>query len=201
MQLGRESGATRGSFFARYNGSNWETQKQIPNAYSAVGPALCSFGGKLVAAWKDVFDQNLYFATYSGSKWSAQSQIAGVGSSVGPSLATYGGKLYAVWKGEGSDQGLYYAYYDGTRWSGQTPGSTQTQIPGNVGNVGDTFHQIPGRLTTISSSGEGPAWGLNSAGEIFQLLRDFSGFTQVAGKLDSITVGGSGDGFVWGLAA
>jgi hypothetical protein len=136
-------------FFAKYNGSNWETQKQIPNVYSAVGPALCSFGGKLVAAWKNVFDQKLYFATYDGSNWSTKLQIAGVGSSVGPSLANFGGKLYAVWKGEGNDESLWYAYYDGTKWSGQTPGQTQTQIPDVGSGVGASLAGVGDKLYAV----------------------------------------------------
>jgi hypothetical protein len=136
-------------FFAKFNGSNWETQKQIPNVYSAIGPALCSFGGKLIAAWKNVFDQNLYFATYDGSNWSAKLQIVGVGSSVGPSLANFGGKLYAVWKGESSDQGLYYASYDGTKWAGQTPGSSQTQIPGVGSSVGASLAGVDDKLYAV----------------------------------------------------
>jgi hypothetical protein len=62
-------------FFAKYDGALWEAQKQIPNAYSDAGPALCSFGGgTLVAAWKNVFDKYLYFASYDGS-WTPQSRI------------------------------------------------------------------------------------------------------------------------------
>jgi hypothetical protein len=135
-------------FFAKYNGSNWENQKQIPNAYSDVGPALCSFNStQLIAAWKN-FDQNLYFAVYDGS-WHAPSQIAGVASSVGPSLATYGGKLYAVWKGEGSDESLWYAYYDGTKWSGQKPGTSQTQIPSVGSSMGAAIAEFNGKLYAV----------------------------------------------------
>jgi hypothetical protein len=115
-----------------------------------VGPALCSFSStQLIAAWKN-FDQKLYFAIYDGSNWTAPSQIAGVASSVGPSLATYGGKLYAVWKGEGSDESLWYAYYDGKKWSGQTPGSSQTQIPGIGSSMGAAIAEFnDGKLYAI----------------------------------------------------
>jgi hypothetical protein len=103
---------------------------KAPNAYSDVGPALCSFSStQLIAAWKNI-DQSLYFAIYNGTKWTAPSQIAGVGSSVGPSLAFYGGKLY----------------YDGTKWSGQTPGTTQTQISGVGSSVGAAIAEVGGNL-------------------------------------------------------
>jgi hypothetical protein len=55
-------------FFAQLNGSSWGPQAQIPNVYSDVGPALCTQGGNLIAAWKNAFDQNLYYATYNGSE-------------------------------------------------------------------------------------------------------------------------------------
>ena len=136
-------------FYAKYNGSNWENQKQIPNVYSDEGPALCSLGTKLIAAWKNIFDQNLYFAAYDGTNWSAQSPIAGVASSVGPSLAIYGSKLYAVWRGEGTDQSLWYAQYDGHAWSGQTQGSSQTQIPGVGSSVGASLASVGNKLYAV----------------------------------------------------
>jgi hypothetical protein len=47
-------------FVAKFGSSNWEAQHQIPNAYSDVGPALCSFSStQLIAAWKNVFDSSL----------------------------------------------------------------------------------------------------------------------------------------------
>jgi hypothetical protein len=135
-------------FLAKYDGSNWNASGQIPNAYSDVGPALCTFAtesvpAKLLAVWKNVFDQNLYFATYDGSNWSQQSQIAGVASSVGPSLATFAGKMYAVWKGEGADQRLWFASYDGTNWSGQS------QIPGVGSSVGASLAGAYNKLYAV----------------------------------------------------
>jgi hypothetical protein len=144
-------------FFARFDGSKsvWETQIQIPNAYSDVGPALCAFSNtQLVASWKSI-DQSLWYATYSGSKWTAPSEIPGVASSVGPSLASFGGKVYAAWKGEGSDEGLYYAFYDGTKWSGQSPGSNQTQIPGVGSSVGPSLAAVVGGNLYAVWKGEG----------------------------------------------
>jgi len=111
--------------------------------YSDTGPALCSLGGKLVAAWKNVFDQNLYFATFDGTKWSAQAQIGGVASSVGPSLATYNGKLYAIWKGEGSDQRLWFATYNGTNWSGQNQASNGgTSVGASLAVVSNKLYAV-----------------------------------------------------------
>jgi hypothetical protein len=138
-------------FFAKYEGSNWQALKPIPNVYSHVGPALCGFGPNLIAAWKNVFDQNLYFATYDGRHWSAPLPIPGVASSVGPSLATYGQnqKLYAVWKGEGADQSLWYAMYDGHKWSGQTAGSSQTQIPGVGSSKGASLATVGSKLYAV----------------------------------------------------
>jgi hypothetical protein len=136
-------------FVAKFNGSSWEAQQQIPDAYSDEGPALCALGTQLIAAWKNVFDSSLYFASYNGTTWTAPSQISGVGSSVGPSLAIYGGKLYAIWKGEGSDQSLWYASYDGTKWSGQTPGSSQTQIPGVGSSVGASLASVGNNLYAV----------------------------------------------------
>jgi hypothetical protein len=117
-------------FFASFNGGEWVNQRQIPNAYSDTGPALCQVptSSQLLAVWKG-FDQNLYYAIYSGTQWTTPSQIPGVGSSVGPSLAAYGDTVYAVWKGAGSDE-LWYASFDGSTWSGQT------QIPGVASSVG-----------------------------------------------------------------
>lgn len=131
-------------FFAKFNGSTWENQKQIPNAYSDVGAALCAFSStQLVAAWKSI-DQSLWYATYNGSTWSTPSQIPGVHSSVGPSLASLGGKVYAAWRGEDGDETLWYATYNGTTWSGQT------QIPnGSSGVVGSS---VGPSLATVGSN-------------------------------------------------
>jgi hypothetical protein len=133
-------------YVSKYNGSAWESQIQIPNAYSDTGPALCQLGGtgtKRIAAWKNVFDQTLYYATYDGTHWSAPSQISGVGSSVGPSLANFGGKIYAAWKGAGSDQGLYYATYDGSSWS------TQNSISGVASSVGPSLAGVGDKLYAV----------------------------------------------------
>ena len=101
-------------FFAKLNGAAWGPQAQIPgNVYSDGGPALAAFGGKLIAAWKSVFDQSLHYSSYNGTTWSAPAQIPGVASSVGPALAVFGSKLYAAWKGENADQGIWYASYNG----------------------------------------------------------------------------------------
>jgi hypothetical protein len=130
-------------FYAKYDGTNWENQKQIPNVYSDEGPALCSLGTNLIAAWKNIFDQKLYFASYDGTNWSAQSPIAGAASSVGPSLALYDSKLYAVWKGGGTDQSLWYAHYDGHTWSGQT------QIPGVGSSMGASLASVGQKLYAV----------------------------------------------------
>jgi hypothetical protein len=127
-------------FFAKFNGSAWENQVQIPNAYSDVGPALCAFSStRLIAAWKSV-DQSLRYASYNGTTWSSPAIIPGVGSSVGPSLALLGNKLYAAWKGEDTDQGLYYAFFDGTNWS------AQTKITNVASSVGPSLATFGGKL-------------------------------------------------------
>ncbi len=130
-------------FFAKFNGSNWENQLQIPNAYSDVGPALCSFGSnQMVAAWKSI-DQSLWYATYNGTKWTAPTEISGVASSVGPSLANLGGKVYAAWKGEGGDQSLWYSHYDGTTWQ------PQKQISGVASSVGPSLAVVGTNLYAV----------------------------------------------------
>jgi hypothetical protein len=129
-------------FFAKFSGSQWDNQQQIPHAYSDVGPALCAFSGKLVAARKN-FDQTMFFATYDGSKWSEPSQISGTGTSVGPSLASFNGKLYAIWKGESGDQGLWYASYNGTSWS------AQASIPNVASSVGASLAAVGNKLYAV----------------------------------------------------
>jgi hypothetical protein len=136
-------------FFAKFNGTTWENQIQILNAYSDVGPALCALSStQLVAAWKSI-DQSLYYAVYNGSHWTTPSQIPGVASSVGPSLALYNGKVYAIWKGEGTDQSLWYASFDGSKWSGQTAGSSQTQIPNVGSSVGPSLATVGNKLYAV----------------------------------------------------
>ena len=127
-------------FFSGFGGSSWESQAQIPGAYSDVGPALCAFSStQLVAVWKN-FDQSLRYASYNGSSWSSPAVIPGVASSVGPSLAAFGGKIYAAWKGENTDQGLYYASFDGTNWS------AQTRIANVASSVGPSLAAFAGKL-------------------------------------------------------
>jgi hypothetical protein len=131
-------------FWARYNGTNWENQQQIPHAYSDEGPALCAYSStKLIAAWKN-FDQTLYYAIYdsSNSKWSEPATIPGTASSVGPSLAALGGKIYAAWKGEDSDQSLWYSYYDGS-WH------PQTKIAGVGSSVGPSLATVGSKLYAV----------------------------------------------------
>jgi hypothetical protein len=163
-------------FYARYDGTTWKNQIQIPNAYSDVGPALCAFNStQLIAAWKSI-DQSLYYAIYnsSNSKWTEPSKIAGVASSVGPSLAAYNGKLYAVWKGSGTDQSLWYAQYDGT-WSGQT------KIPGVASSVGASLATVGNKLYAVWK-GEGSDQSLWYA----SYNGTWSSQTQISGVSSSI---------------
>jgi hypothetical protein len=128
-------------FFAKFTGSSWGPQAQIPVAASSVGPALAGFNGKLYAAWKGSgTDQSLWYASFNGSTWSAQTQIPGVASSIGPSLCNFGSKLYAAWKGSSNDQSLWYASFDGTKWS------AQTQIPGVASSVGPSLASFKNTL-------------------------------------------------------
>ena len=169
-------------FFAKFNGTTWENQIQIPNAYSDVGPALCALSStQLVAAWKSI-DQSIYYAIYNGSHWTTPSQIPGVASSVGPSLALYGGKVYAIWKGEGTDQSLWYASFDGSKWSGQAAGSSQTQIPNVGSSVGASLATVGTKLYAVWK-GEGTdqrLWYASYDGT------KWSGQTQISGASSSV---------------
>jgi hypothetical protein len=143
-------------YFATFDGTEWSAQSQIGGVASSVGPSLATFNGRLYAIWKgEGSDESLYYAHYDGTTWSGQTPgskqttIPGVGTSVGASLAGVGNKLYAVWKGEGSDESLYCAYYDGTTWSGQTPGTSQSQIPGGVSSVGAAIAEFRGNLCVM----------------------------------------------------
>ena len=104
---------------------------------------LCSFNGKLYAAWKEEKGgQRLFYASYDGNEWSAQKQIPLAQSSVGPALCVNDELLHAVWKGPTGDQGLYYAYYGDNGWSTQY--DPPQQFPSIVGSsVGPALTVFP----------------------------------------------------------
>src|ERR1019366_2786458 len=90
---------------------------------------LCSFSGKLCAAWKgETGDDRLFYSEFNGSAWTTQATIAG-NSSVGPGLAVLGSSLFAAWKGEHSDERLFFAAITGA----------QAQIPVVAGSIGPSL--------------------------------------------------------------
>jgi hypothetical protein len=96
----------------------------------AILQGLCSYGGRLYAAWKgEVGDDRLFYSSFDGRAWS-DAQILGGNSSVGPSLGTFGSSMFVAWKGEHGDERLFYAALTGTTWS------AQGQIPGVLSSGG-----------------------------------------------------------------
>jgi hypothetical protein len=90
-------------------------------AGSLAGPSTVTTGGKIIAAWRGIDnDQKLYFTQLAldalnpapaapVAEWSSQTVVPNVGSSHGPSIASFGGKLHLVWKGIEGDSGIYTA--------------------------------------------------------------------------------------------
>ena len=109
---------------------------------------LCSYGGRLYAAWKgEVGDDRLFYSSFDGTGWTGSTALGG-NSSVGPELATFGASMFAAWKGEHSDERLFYSALTGTTWS------ASALIPG-AGSVGPSLAAFDGQLYA--------AWKGNSA--------------------------------------
>ncbi len=101
---------------------------------------LCSYGGKLYAAWKgEAGDDRLFYSSFDGRGWAGSTVLAG-NSSVGPALAPFGASMFVAWKGEHSDERLFYAALTGTTWS------APALIPGASSSVGPSLASFDGRL-------------------------------------------------------
>ena len=101
---------------------------------------LCSYGGKLYAAWKgEVGDDRLFYSSFDGRGWAGPTVLGG-NSSVGPALAPFSASMFVAWKGEHSDERLFYAALTGTTWS------AQALIPGASSSVGPALAAFDGRL-------------------------------------------------------
>ena len=88
-------------YWSSFDGSKWARQQKVlaagkdgdldryPSA-SSHGPALVTFRGQLLLAWKGFSDDNgIYWSTFDGTfPWSPQQLVDGVGTSTGPGLAT-----------------------------------------------------------------------------------------------------------------
>ncbi len=118
----------------------WSPQATIPWAYSDVGPALGAIGNKLVAVWKNAWDQTLWYSLFDGRAWSAGKLIPGPESNVGPSLALYNGRLYVAFRGVYGNEHLFYMSFDGTNWSAAEP------IPSASSSVGPSLAGVGTKL-------------------------------------------------------
>jgi Bacterial tandem repeat domain 1 len=119
----RGSGADQALYEAGFSGPGpgvpFDVAVPIPGRGSVTGPAVVTFAGQRVMAWRGIqgdadSDQTLYYAFNDGSGWTAQVPLTDRGSAVGPSIAMFRGELHMAWRGISDDQGLWWSRYPHT---------------------------------------------------------------------------------------
>jgi len=102
---------------------------------------LCSYEGRLYAAWKGATgDQRLFWSAFNGQYWTEQDLVGG-NSSAGPAMARFQDQMLIAWKGSHGDQREFFLRVKPTGlWS------LQAQIP-NVGSTtGPALAEFGNRL-------------------------------------------------------
>jgi hypothetical protein len=101
-------------------GNRWSPDFQLPQKYSAAGPALAVFQDRLYCFHRGANDKQLWYFTFDGANWSDDTPLPQKYSEAGPALAVFQDRLYCVHRGVGSDQMLWYFTFDGANWSDDT---------------------------------------------------------------------------------
>jgi hypothetical protein len=112
ISFGRGFPATTASITAAYDGVNWSAPQQIPGIGTTSQPALTTYTGRLVMAWKGAEgDSAIYWSSLASSNgaWLPQSRIGTFETGTGPAILEFAGRLHLVWKGVGDDYSLYMA--------------------------------------------------------------------------------------------
>lgn len=128
--------------FGSLSGNTWVSNGLIPWAYSDLGPALGAIGNKMVAVWKNAWDQTLHYAVYDGHSWGSPALIPGVSSGGEVSVASFNGRLYAAFRGAGANQGLFYISFDGSTWSAQGSIPGASSVGPSLAGVGPYLYAV-----------------------------------------------------------
>ena len=101
-------------WWSRLDGNSWSPQQQLPDMGSSHGPALSSFGEKMLMVCKGVpGDLSIYYGFGRDGDWSKE-LIPNVGTSSRPGLAGN----FLAWKGIEGDSSIYWATLGNGGWSG-----------------------------------------------------------------------------------
>jgi hypothetical protein len=107
------------------NENGWSGEAQVPNAASALGPALAAGDdlGLVFLLWRGIgADNTLYWSTLKpGGTWATPQAVPGGQSSSAPAAVVAGGTVHVAWKGAGADTAVYTCQFAGGTWSAGKP--------------------------------------------------------------------------------
>jgi hypothetical protein len=97
----------------------WSNDSKFPASYAEVGPAVATFGGRLICVHRGSSgDACLWWTSYDSTNgWATDQRFPAHVSAVEPALAVFQDRLYCVHQGDADDLNLYWATFDGTSWS------------------------------------------------------------------------------------
>ncbi|XKH36501.1 hypothetical protein ACIU1J_19115 [Azospirillum doebereinerae] len=97
----------------------WSEDVRFPANHAEVGPALASFGGRLMCVHRGAADDSFLLRTTHDPDqgWSRDQRFPAHVTSSEPAMAVFRDRLYCVHKGDGGDSSLWWTTFDGTAWS------------------------------------------------------------------------------------